>query len=196
MQKLSQLQLKSLSDKELVHEVILNNEDVIKFLFFEKCSPMFNYILTEIFSRKVDKGELISELYLYLSNNDWKIIRSFEGRSKLTTWLSVVAVRFFLKKKSLMIDSDLNTTLCSGCSEKLTSFYTQSYISEKIDMLNALQKLKCPRDRFVVIAMEIEGRDADEIAQQLNVTKANLYNIKKRALDRLAILLKDYKYAR
>lgn len=196
MHKLSSFQLRNLSDKDLVNQVILNNEEVIEFLFFEKCSPMFNYILNDIFSHQVDKGELINELYLHLYNNDWKIIRSFEGRSKLTTWLSVVAVRFFLKKKSLMIDSDLNTTLNSGYSEKLTSFYTQSYISEKIDMLNALQKLKCPRDRFVVIAMEIEGRDADEIAQLLNVTKANLYNIKKRALDRLAILLKDYKYAR
>lgn len=196
MRKLSHLQLKNLSDKDLVNQIILNNEEVIEFLFFEKCNSMFNYILTEIFSHKVNKQELISELYLYLRNNDWKIIRSFEGRSRLTTWLSVVAVRFFFKMRSEMIDSDKKFTPYTDTLERHSSFFTQTTISGKIDMLNAIQKLKCPRDRFVVIAMEIEGHEADEIAKQLNVTKANLYNIKKRALDKLAILLNDYKYAR
>jgi RNA polymerase sigma factor (sigma-70 family) len=195
MRKLNPLQLKSLSDTDLVNQIILNNEEVIEFLFFEKCSPMFNYILTEIFSHKLDKQELISELYLHLSKNDWKIIRSFEGRSKLTTWLSVVAVRFFIKKRSEMIDSDDKNTLYTVSPDSISSYQTQATISGKMDILKAIQKLKCPRDRFVVIAMEIEGHEAEVIANQLKVTKANLYNIKKRALDKLAILLNDYKYA-
>jgi len=196
MRKLSSLHLKEMSDNDLVSQIILNNKEVIEFLFFEKCSPMFNYILTEIFSRKVDKGELISELYLYLSKNDWKIIRSFEGRSKLTTWLSVVAVRFFLKKRSEMIDSGEKFTPYTDSMDRDSGYYAHTSLSGKIDLLNAIQKLKCPRDRFVVIAMEIEGYEADEIAGQLNVTRANLYNIKKRALERLALILNDYKYAR
>jgi DNA-directed RNA polymerase specialized sigma24 family protein len=63
-------------------------------------------------------------------------------------------------------------------------------------LLNAIQKLSSPRDKFVVIAIEIEGYEVDEVANQLNVTKANLYNIKKRALDKLAKILKEYSYAR
>jgi len=95
-----------------------------------------------------------------------------------------------------MIDSDDKSTLYTVSLDRYSSYQTQATISGKIDILNAIQKLKCPRDRFVVIAMEIEDREAEEIAKQLNVTTANLYNIKKRALDKLAILLNDYKYAR
>ena len=95
-----------------------------------------------------------------------------------------------------MIDSNYKSTLYTVSPDNYSSYQIQATISGKMDMLNAIHKLKCPRDRFVVIAMEIEGQEADEIAKQLNVTKANLYNIKKRALDKLAILLNDYKYAR
>lgn len=196
MEKFSPSQLRSLSDKELVSQIVQNNEQVVEYLLFEKCSSMFNYIQTEIFSGKVGKFELINELYLYLSKNNWKIVQQFEGRSKLTTWLSVVAVRFFLKKKSEMIDSDKKVALNINSVKRIPCSYSQATMNEKMDLLSAIQKLNSPRDKFVIIAIELEGYEVEEVASQLNVTKANLYSIKKRALDKLAKILKEYRYAR
>ena len=105
MQKFNLSQLKKLTYKGLVNNLVLRNEQDIEYLFFKKCNSMFNYILTKIFSKQFDKEKLIYELYLHFCKNNWMIVGKFEERSKFTSWLSLVKVRFFLKKKSDNIDS-------------------------------------------------------------------------------------------
>ena len=65
---------------------------------------MFNYILHRFCPCQLDKNELINELYLYLQSDNWYKLRQFDFRSKLTTWLTVVAVRFFQKRKGVLMD--------------------------------------------------------------------------------------------
>jgi len=187
--------MNQLSDIDLIHLILLNNNSAISYLFYNKCSSMFNYIIKEVFSYQVEKDELISELYLYLCNDNWKKVREFEGRSKFTTWLSVVAVRFFLKKKISMIDSKANCTPYSESAMHIPCKISHASMIERMDLINAIQKLKNGRDKFVILSIEIEGYEAEEVAKQLGITKANLYNIKKRALNKLSDILKDYNYA-
>ena len=88
-----------ISDRELVDRLLIGDEEIVRYLFFDKCTPMFNYILHRFCPCQLDKNELINELYLYLQSDNWYKLRQFDFRSKLTTWLTVVAVRFFQKRK-------------------------------------------------------------------------------------------------
>lgn len=187
-------ELIKLTDQQLIEYLIQGNSQVIQYLFYEKCSSMFGYIIKEVFSYQVNKDELANELYIYLSEDNWKKVREFEGRSKFTTWLSVISVRYFCKKKGNMIDVDPRKTQIDE-AEKLPDNCTYDSFINNIDLYNAINKLKNPRDRFVIMALEIEGRSPDEVAKCLNITVDNLYNVRKRAKNHLSNILTEYKYA-
>ena len=89
------------SDKEIVDGILRNDSKIIEYFFFNRCSPMFAFIISKIFNNRAEKDELVNELFLYLNQNDWYKIRQFDFKSKLTTWVSVVAVRFFIRKKNI-----------------------------------------------------------------------------------------------
>lgn len=179
------------SDRELVAGLLADDGRAVRYLFYEKCSAMFGYVVREIFAGCADRDELVNEFYLYLRANDWSKVRGFDFRSRLTTWLSVVATRFFVRLRRSMIDREPVRPLNEQDGGLPDRFTFGTFVS-KIDLYDALQRLKSPRDRFVLLALEIEGYDEREVAETLQVTVANLYNIKKRAKERLSNLLKEY----
>ncbi len=195
MRNFSRAELERMTDRELIDQIIVDNEAIIEYVFFEKCNALLRYIVQEIFSNQLQREDLISELYLFLRADNWRKVREFEGRSKFVTWISVVAVRFFLKKRASLIDSGSNRTLYTEVVKQIPDRSRDDEMISRIDLINAIQKLKSPRDKFVILAIEIEGCDVDEVAGQLGITRANLYNIKKRALDKLSTILKEDHYA-
>ena len=86
------------TDREIVDGILANDERIIQHFFFRECKPLFAYIVHSIFDGHVERNELINELFLYLKHDDWYKVRQFDYRSKLITWISVVAIRFFQKK--------------------------------------------------------------------------------------------------
>jgi len=185
--------LNALTDQQIIEFLIRGNCQVTQYLFYEKCSSMFGYIIKEVFNYNVEKDELVNELYLYLSENNWKKVREFEGRSRLTTWLSVISVRFFCKRKKKMIESDSRNAQIDE-AEKLPSTVTYDNFIDNIDLYNALNQIKISRYRFVIMALEIEGRTIEEVAESLEITVGNLYNLRKRAKNHLSNILTEYKY--
>ncbi len=195
MRKYTDKELKGMTDQKIIAELIADNASVVEFVFYQKCKAMFEYAVKSIFTYQVTRNELISELYLFLRDDNWRKVREFEGRSKFTTWLSVVSIRFFLKRKASLIDVEAKYALCSDKVMNLAGKNAHEEMIGKIDLINAIQRLKSPRDKYVILSLEIEGYDADEVALNLGVTKANLYNIKKRALEKLSKSLTEYNYA-
>ena len=88
----------SLTDRELVELLLANDQEAIEYVFFYRCDGMFAHIIHGVFLSQGKKEELVSELYLYLSQNEWERLRKFEFKASLFTWLTVLAVRFFKKK--------------------------------------------------------------------------------------------------
>ena len=37
-----------ISDRELVDRLLIGDEEIVRYLFFDKCTPMFNYILQKM----------------------------------------------------------------------------------------------------------------------------------------------------
>ncbi len=186
---------KILSDKDIVDGLLANDERIVYYLFYEKCSVMFSYIIKSIFKYHIDRDELISELYIYLKRDDWHKVRNFNYQSKFTTWLSVVAVRFFIQRRGSLIDYTSNIAPVDMTTipdiESTTRF---DLFIDKIDLYTAINKLTNPRERFALFAIDIEGRDEEDVAIDLGVSVANLYNIKSRAKKHLSTILKEKNY--
>ncbi len=185
--------LDNLTDQQIIDYLIKGDGRVIHYLFYEKCGTMFGYIIKEVFSYKVEKDELVNELYLYLSEDNWKKVREFEGRSKLTTWLSVISVRFLSKRKKELIEFDPRKAQI-GEAEKISNATTYENFVNNIDLYDAINQLDNPRYRFVIMALEIEGKTIEEVAKSLQITVGNLYNLRKRAKKHLSNILTEYKY--
>lgn len=166
------------TDREIVDGILANDERIIQHFFFRECKPLFAYIVHSIFDGHVERNELINELYLYLQHDDWYKVRQFDYRSKLITWISVVAIRFFQKKRALMIDSDSLETLY----EKNTIWQeTGTSHDRRLDVRKAIDQVPNERYRYVIIELELKERNPEELAKEMNITIDNLYNIRRRA---------------
>lgn len=166
------------SDQQIVAGILANDEKIIQYFFFDVCKPMFKYIAHTIFDDNVDKEELVSELFLYLQHKDWYKIRQFDFRSKLTTWVSVVAVRFFRKVRMQMIENISIDTLCNQ-----ESIYKDALENEEkyIALYRAIQQMPNVRYKEAIVELELNQRKPENVAKLMNITVDNLYNIRRRA---------------
>ncbi len=180
------------NDKEIVEGILADNEQIVRYFFFEECTPIFRYIISKAFDYQAEENELINELYIYLQKNDWHKLRQFDYRSKLTTWISVVAIRFFQKKRMVLIENKSSETLII---EKVEN--NENRIHQKLDVENLINRLSNERYRFVIQRCIIEDKDPQEIAYEMGITVANLYNIKTRAIKELTLIArKEVSYVR
>lgn len=182
--------LDKLTDEEIIVGLFSRNEEIVEYFFYDKCSKIFAFIIKEVFSYQVDKDELVSELYIYLQENNWNKVRKFNHQSKFTTWLSVVAVRFFIKKRMELIDSDPGKTQIDEI-KNLSNKERFDIFIDKMDLYAAINKLPNTRERFVIMATEIEGWNESEIADILDMKVANVYNIKSRGKNHLSNIIKE-----
>jgi len=173
-------------DDQLVKGILNNNRPLIEYFFQKKCSKLLAYILLNVFDGNVDKRELVSELYLFMANNDWAVFRKFQFRSSLMTYVSVVAVRFFQKKRKALIDSMSTEEL----NDKMKHEYnTGSAIEQRMDIRAALQKMPNTRYRQVIEVLDLQDMQPEKIANEMNITVDNLYNIHRRALAQLRLIM-------
>ena len=180
------------TDKEIVDGILRNDSTIIEQFFFRDCKPLFVYIIRSVFDGNQEINELVNELYLYLRHDDWYKVRQFDFRSKLITWISVVAIRFFQKKRAMMIDSDSIETLYEQ-----NAFWHDADIDHdrRMDVRKAINQMPNERYRFVITELELKERDPEELAQAMNITIDNLYNIRRRArlqLKTIMVRKEDY----
>jgi len=180
------------TDKEIVDGILRNDSAIIEHFFFRECKPLFVYIIRSVFDGNQEINELVNELYLYLRHDDWYKVRQFDYRSKLITWISVVAIRFFQKKRALMIDSDPIETLYDQ-----NTFWQETGISQdrRMDVRKAIAQMPNERYQHVIVELELKERNPEELAQEMNITIDNLYNIRRRArlqLKTIMVRKEDY----
>ena len=88
-----------MTDQEIVDGLINRDEKITDWFFNIKYRPLFINVIKLIFDYQVDYDECISELYYHLMKNDAAVLRHFEGRSTIGTWIKIVAFRFFREHK-------------------------------------------------------------------------------------------------
>lgn len=175
-----------LDDHELVDGILNNDMGIIKYFFTKKCKGLIAYLIVNVFDGKIDRNAVLSELYLFLANNDWYVFRIFQYRSKLMTYVSVVTLRFFIKNRSRMIDTSFQESLNS---QKMLIHNATASIDLRIDVREALNRMPNKRYREVIDKLYLHDIQPEKLAEEMEITVDNLYNIHRRALIQLRLII-------
>ena len=174
-----------MSDREIIEGLIARDERVTEEFFFGQCRPLLYSIIGLVFNGEADYDELVNELYLYLMENVAARLQGFEYRSTLLQWLKVVAIRYFIKRRDHVLGETSH--------EPTRNSETGNEDSHACDDLERLFELM-PNKRYVMVIKKLilEDQEPEQLARQMNISTANLYNIKRRAMAQLArVALKD-----
>lgn len=176
------------TDEQLVNGLINNNKKIIEYFFCKKCSKLFTYIVYSIYGGMASLNELVNEFYVYIAADNWRKVRQFDFRSKLMTWIGVVAVRFFQRKKEVLIEHESSEALI----EK-TKHFSGSYnmtVDKTFDVRQAIKQISNIRYKMVIEQLDLEDVAPERLASKMGVTVDNLYNIHRRALLQLRLIMK------
>lgn len=186
-------------ERRIINGLLAGDNKTTKVFFFTKCRPMFNSMIHNVFRDKADYDELVNELYVFLMENDGRRLRSFgKGEAEdndqntafaLIKWLKTTAWRYFASKaereqsieerRKFVKDED-GETVDVEIEDK-----SQKDPGINIDAKIYFDMIDVERYREVLKKYFVEGLEPDVISEQLGISKENLYNIKKRAINRL-----------
>lgn len=182
-----------MTDRQIIQALIARDELTTRQFFFKDCRPLFVSIIRHVFSYEVDYDEFVNEFYLHLMENDAYRLKQFQGRSSIFQWMKVVAIRYFVAKRDTMIDMTSKDNLTN---ETDTAYDKSNVIAAKIDMHRLFMLMPNKRYVYVIQRLVLDDADPKEVAEELQVTVDNLYNIKKRAMAALTqmVLFETGKY--
>ena len=144
-----------------------------------------------VFDYEVEYNEMVNELYLYLMEDDAIKLRNFEYRSTVYQWLKILAIRFFIKKRTRMIDIVSEE---SPYDKRDQVAAPESDVAIGYDIERLFEAMPTKRYVYVIRRLILEDCEPEELAREMKITTANLYNIKRRAMAQLTrIALKDIK---
>lgn len=178
-----------MTDKEIIQGLIDRDGRMTEEFFFVRCRPLFLSIIRYVFSYEVDYDEFVNELYQYLMENDAAKLRGFQYRSSVYQWLKVLAIRYFIKKRDGLIEDASHEV---PYEEHNRVVDTEREVSAKVDVERFFEQMPNKRYVYVIRKFVLEDMEPERLAQEIGVTTANLYNIKKRAMAALtSIALKE-----
>ena len=176
-------------DQEIIQGLIARDPAVTKEFFFEKCRPLFYSIMKLVFDHEVEYDEMVNELYLYLMEDDAVKLRNFGYRSSVYLWLKILAVRFFIKKRARLIDDSSQAT---PYDERRQIAASETDMTAETDLEQLFEAMPNKRFVHVIRRLVLEGQEPNQLANEMGITTANLYNIKRRAMVQLTrAALKD-----
>ena len=166
------------SDKELVEAVIKipPEEEAAVYLLYERYTPKLKKLYTDIYQDMSWYDDCMSDLFAYLKgkNQDWRTFRTFEWRSKFSTWIGQVARNRFLEikpyligkiEKPLSIDDNENGKKPVVLPDEYLEDYERR--QRKVLLLEAVGLLKDMDQKFVILKT-LQGYNSAEIADLLN----------------------------
>lgn len=102
------------------------------------------------------------------------------------TWIGVVAVRFFQKKRDLLIEN----SSCEPQKEQMknSESYTMT-IEQTMDVKEAIERMPNQRYRLVIEKLDLDDIAPEELASEMGISVDNLYNVHRRALLQLKLIM-------
>lgn len=189
----------TIEERRIINGLLARDNKITRVFFFTKCRPMFHNIIHNVFRDKADYDELVNDLYLYLMENDGRRLRSF-GRDDaedndqntpyaLIKWLKTTAWRYFADKaeREQSIEERRKFVKDEDGESVDVEVEDKNYKDPGIDIDANIyfDMIKLERDREILKKYFVEDLEADVISEKLGISKENLYNIKKRAINRL-----------
>lgn len=150
-------------------------------LFYKELKPLLCTIQYSLFKGTVDYDELVNDLYIHLSRNNWSALDSYRGdnQARLSSWVSRVAWHYFMNSyrrlSRVLPDED-------GVLESMKPYAVVSDDDIRMDIEDVLKLMPNRRYAEVLKLNLYYGYPAEDIAVLMNTTVSNVYNIKHRAV--------------
>ena len=178
---------KPADDTHLVSALAAGEENAIRYVFYSHYNAMLhNLVKRQVGNRPIEYDDLIQELYLYLSNENWKRLKKFNPqKSKFDCWFAMKSNSFFRDycRKWVYNNTDFSSdNPIYGYTPSVSNWYDTELMR---DLLRVLAFFQPPRDREILRALIVEEIEPATVAEQHGITLANLYSIKSKALARL-----------
>lgn len=171
---------KKISDTECIAGLKSGNNHITESFFYGLCNYLLNDIRFSLMEGNVDYDELVNELFIYLSKDNWHKLDTFAGINgcSLCSWVTRITWRYFFKQRERLLGKVALDISEVKISDRIDNLYTEI----AMDVNTTFERM--PNERYVQVLqwMLVEGYDADEVATKLNTTAANVYNIKHRAI--------------
>lgn len=158
------------------------NNEVSRQFFYKEIGGILHKIRMEVFRGNVDFDELVSELYLYLSRDNWTKLDGFDGKNgcRLRTWMIPVAWRFFMSIRERLLRTE---KIDDNSGVIRSSVRDDLRIQIAIDVNAVLSRMPNERYAEIIRLLLIEGYASQDVADMLDMRVENIYNLKHRAIN-------------
>lgn len=158
------------------------NNEVSRQFFYKEIGGILHKIRMEVFRGNVDFDELVSELYLYLSRDNWTKLDGFDGKNgcRLRTWMIPVAWRYFMSIRERLLRTE-NIDDNSGVIRD--SVRDDLRIQIAIDVNAVISRMQNERYAEIIRLLLIEGYASQDVADMLDMKVENIYNLKHWAIN-------------
>ncbi len=141
---------------------------------------------------KGDRADLLQSLEMHLVRNEYRVLRTFRGDARLSTWLHAVAMRHVrreaikLSKRRQHERGPVDTEHADPATDPEVRAVRAS---QRREVQRTLQTLS-EDERYLVAMFYEQGLDASQVATCLGISPAGVRMRKKRLLARLQDRLK------
>ena len=181
------------SDRELVSAVTSGNQGAIVYMFYTKYSATFQYHIYRLFNCKIEVADLVDEFFLFLLEDNWKRLRSFDpDKASLNTWISTVSFRFFRDYKRSKIDLNGLITISDQWETFRGDWMESVEAGLAMDIRAAIDGIKSERDRKIAEKLFVEDKEYEAVAKDFGLTVDYVYTVKNRIVKQLRGSLKGY----
>lgn len=169
-------------DRKIIEALRCGGREATYKYFYVLLRSVLEKIRQSLFSNTIDYEDLVGELYLFLSRSEWKVLQKYNAlnNASFITWSSAVAWNYFLRHRLLLMMAIRATSSDSHIEESNRS--SDSRILDSIDIRKTLDNMPNNRYADIIRMLLIEGRNASEVAEKLHTVPANIYNLKRRAI--------------
>ena len=180
------------SDRELVSAVTSGNQGAIVYMFYTKYSATFQYHIYRLFNCKIEVAGLVDEFFLFLLEDNWNRLRSFDpDKASLNTWISTVSFRFFRDYKRSKIDLNGLITISDQWETFRGDWMESVEAGLAMDIRAAIDGIKSERDRKIAEKF-VEDKEYEAVAEEFGLTVDYVYTVKNRIVKQLRGSLKGY----
>ena len=163
--------------------VLSNNAKAIEYLFYYRYKKVLATVRHNFNADFQHDEELLHELYLKFSENDWHGLRLFRFDSSLDTFLFTSAINFIADKntESIIIDRESKSIEEEDTKNSLAAFLDE--IDKQLteyELYQAINSIRNPRYRYVLMAL-LSGMTQQAIANEMHCKQQKIYNLTKRA---------------
>ena len=169
-------------DKIFIRGLKKHDERICHHFFYTEIGSILHKIRMEVFRGKVEFDEVVNELYLYLSRDNWAKLDGFDGKNgcRLRTWMIPVAWRFFMSIRERLLRTE---KIDDNSGVIRSSVRDDLRIQIAIDVNAVISRMPNQRYAEIIRLLLIEGYASQDVADMLDMKVENVYNLKHRAIN-------------